>query len=261
MPFTPTHILAILPFTALRFLHLPFVALAIGSMIPDLPLFVRVWPGYQVTHSIPGLITGCLPLGIAAYLTFRILMERPLLALLPEEARSRLEFAIGEHRTISIIEIALASVAIVIGSATHVFWDSFTHIGRWGTQVVPALNKTEFSIYGKEIQRFELLQYGCTFVGLPLLAAIGYRWYRNQPAAGAVHRADSLSSTVRATICAMILAFSCTVAVIVWFEYRLPIGQRLHLTVTTSGLAFMVSVLVYCLAFQLIFRPRKLSSR
>ena len=50
MPFTPTHVLAILPIAALKRPALPFSALVIGSMIPDLPLFVPLSPDYGTTH-------------------------------------------------------------------------------------------------------------------------------------------------------------------------------------------------------------------
>ena len=36
--------------------------------------------------------------------------------------------------------VAEAAVAVVIVAASHVFWDSFTHRGRWGTRLVPRLN-------------------------------------------------------------------------------------------------------------------------
>lgn len=54
MPFTPTHVLAILPVAAVKRFPLPFSALVIGSMIPDLPLFLPWSPGYDQTHSVAG---------------------------------------------------------------------------------------------------------------------------------------------------------------------------------------------------------------
>jgi len=43
MPFTPTHVAAIVPISWLTRNRLPFSALAIGSMIPDLQLFLPAW--------------------------------------------------------------------------------------------------------------------------------------------------------------------------------------------------------------------------
>ena len=43
MPFTPTHVAAVVPIAWLSRQRLPFSALVIGSMIPDLHLFVPSW--------------------------------------------------------------------------------------------------------------------------------------------------------------------------------------------------------------------------
>src|SRR3954465_6574698 len=90
MPFTPTPALAIIPIAALGRGAPPFSALVIGSMIPDLPLFSPMSPAYDTTHSPPGLLSACLPLGLACFLLFQSLMKRPLLALLPEAIQRRI---------------------------------------------------------------------------------------------------------------------------------------------------------------------------
>jgi hypothetical protein len=66
VPFTPTHIAAILPVAAAAPRPFPFSALVVGSMIPDLPLFVTLPVTYATTHSITGLFLACLPLGMPA---------------------------------------------------------------------------------------------------------------------------------------------------------------------------------------------------
>ena len=53
------------------------LALVIGSMIPDLPLFVTIPVSYATTHSIAGLFVACLPLGLACFLAFQLVMKRP----------------------------------------------------------------------------------------------------------------------------------------------------------------------------------------
>ena len=40
MPFTPTHMIAVLPLARVR--AIPFSALALGSMVPDFPLYFRI---------------------------------------------------------------------------------------------------------------------------------------------------------------------------------------------------------------------------
>lgn len=54
MPLTLAHPAAVLP---LRRCGLPMAALVIGSMMPDVPLFMRWSSGYQVSHSYTGVFT------------------------------------------------------------------------------------------------------------------------------------------------------------------------------------------------------------
>ena len=63
MPFTPTHVVAVVPVAALCGRALPFSALAIGCMVPDFPLFVPFVTDYGMTHSIAGLFHGVLAVG------------------------------------------------------------------------------------------------------------------------------------------------------------------------------------------------------
>ncbi len=182
MPFTPTHILAILPITAVKHLRLPFSALVIGSMIPDFPLFVPLSPTYDTTHSVPGILTACLPLGLTWFLVFQLLMKRPLFALLPEAIRSRCLPQVKPCVEPGARFFASASLAIMAGAATHLFWDSFTHRGRWGTQLFPRLNEAALTIDGHAVPGYKLLQYGSTLVGLPcLLLLLARRLHRQAP--------------------------------------------------------------------------------
>ena len=73
----------VVPFAAVRRWRLPLSALAIGSMVPDLPLFLPGASNYQATHSAPGLITADLPLGLACFLAFQLLFKGFLFALMP----------------------------------------------------------------------------------------------------------------------------------------------------------------------------------
>ena len=134
MPFTPTHVAAVVPIA--RFApRLPFSALAVGSMIPDLHLFLPEWIPitFRLTHTVPGLVAGCLPLGMLMFLWFQVFAKEPLVHLLPDAARQRLHPYGRPTIETSYSFFSCVCLAIVIGAATHLFWDSFTHEGRWGT--------------------------------------------------------------------------------------------------------------------------------
>ncbi len=173
MPFTLTHIAAILPVAAAAPRAFPFSALVVGSMIPDIPLFVPLPITYATTHSITGIFLACVPLGMACLVTFQCLMKLPLLALLPELIRSRCASLSISHVEPTFKFFSSAALAILIGATTHVFWDSFTHQGRWGSSLFPQLNDNVLTIWGYHMPGYKALQYGSSLVLCPVYCATG----------------------------------------------------------------------------------------
>ena len=253
MPFTPAHILAIVPIVAIRRSPLPLSALVIGSMIPDLPLFVAFAPDYGDTHSVGGLFTACLPLGLAAILAFQLVMKRPLFLLLPAVIQRRCGDASASclrgPRT-----VIYAAIAVVIGAATHVFWDSFTHEGRWGTRQFPLLNETALTVAGHDFTGSKLLQYGCTAVGLPGLAVLAALWIARR-APGPPDGTPSLGARGKVAAAFVGVVVPASTAAAVWLRNGSPMYSRTFHAVTASGLSLMVVTLVYCLGFQARGRP------
>jgi hypothetical protein len=253
MPFTPTHVLAILPIDAIRIggRRLPFSALVVGSMIPDFPLFVPLSPDYGTTHSVAGLFLACLPLGLACFLVFQRLMKRPLLALLPQGVQSRCAALARLRFELTGRSLAAASAAIVIGAATHVFWDSFTHRGRWGTRQFPGLNDVAVTIAGQAMPGYKVLQYGSTVVGLPGLALGLWAWLSRRPPAP-VPEPDSqgagpgVPTAVKYSVYAIAVAVPTLAAAAAWHRQGASRYARLGRSITSAGLALLVTTLVYC---------------
>ncbi|MFK7817218.1 MAG: DUF4184 family protein [Planctomycetaceae bacterium] len=165
IPFTPTHIAAVVPIAAMR-TRLPFTALVIGSMVPDIAVFFPSLVAYLRTHSLVGVVTVCPLIGWACHSVFLAIMQRPLIALLPAWIQHRLP---EDREVFRWRESAAVLMASGLGAATHVFWDSFTHTGRWGTTLIPALNSVAFNYGDRTFLWSTTLQYGFTFVLLPVL--------------------------------------------------------------------------------------------
>jgi uncharacterized membrane protein (DUF485 family) len=253
MPFTPTHIVAILPIAGIKRFPLPFSALAIGSMIPDFPLFVAISPSYSTTHSIPGVITACLPLGLGCFLVFHVLMKRPLFALLPTAIQGRCRRIATRPIEPTLRFFAGASAAIVVGACSHVFWDSFTHRGRWGTQIFPHLNETALTIGDYAMAGAEVFQHGSTLVGLPLLLLFLTIWFlRQEPRS--LDDQPTLSPTTKVAANLVTIAVPLSVGLMVWQERGVPKINRLFHSITASGFALILIVLAYCLLFRAIER-------
>ena len=177
MPFTPTHVAAALPALPwLRGRHVPASALVIGSMIPDAGVFLPRYVDYGRTHSVGGLFTLCLPLGLAAFLMWEYFLKAPLVDLAPRWVRRRTTGGRGPRRAPLTVRTLLWAVGLTLaGAATHVFWDSFTHPGRWGVRAVPALNRVVLTlpdwapVREHAVPGYRVAQYGCTFVLLPVV--------------------------------------------------------------------------------------------
>jgi hypothetical protein len=254
MPFTPTHVLAVIPIAAFCRGTLPFSALVIGSMIPDFPLFSPLSPSYETTHSAVGLLSACLPLGLACFVLFHSSMKRPLLALLPRAIQARCASLPAPPVGPSPWALVPTSVAIVVGAATHLVWDSFTHRGRWGMRLLPGLNETALTMWGHAMPGFKVLQYGSTVIGLPCLMLLLAIWLlRRNPAGPGGRPGLSVPSKVVALLVAA--AIPASVTVLVWRRDDLSQDERLGRSITLSGLVLMMATFVYCLAFHAIAKP------
>jgi hypothetical protein len=135
------HPAAVLP---LRRLGLPLTALVIGSLVPDLPLYLGWSEGYALFHSPLGVVTVDLLAGMLLMVLWFSLARDALVDLSPSAVRSRL----APRARLAARQWALAPLAVAIGAATHVFWDSFTHPGRWGARHVDWLQSQHEGVLG-----------------------------------------------------------------------------------------------------------------
>ena len=179
MPFTATHIAAVVPIAAMD-RRLPFTALAIGSMMPDVPLFFPWLTDYAVTHSALGVMTSCVPLGMLAFLLYESIVKIPLVCLLPEWIQRRLPCRGMPQLSASPGFWLRVVMCLTIGAYSHVFWDSFTHANRWGVELVPLLQR-RYLLGTWSLPGYRIVQYGCSFILLPLLAGLAQVYLKRQP--------------------------------------------------------------------------------
>ncbi len=187
MPFTPSHAVVALPF-----LRGPLVpgAVAVGAMAPDLPLFVRFSPlTYAHTHSFTWMPATVL-LALGLLLTWRCLLRPAVGDLAPRAIAARLPpgwdagAAAGARETFALRARVRPSVsgglftllALAIGVATHIVWDSFSHFGRAGVLALPALDQAWGPLPG-----YQWVQYVSSVFGLVVLAGWLLRRLRRAP--------------------------------------------------------------------------------
>jgi hypothetical protein len=185
MPFTLSHIAAVLPaYRPLARAHL-FTAAVIGSMVPDFGLLL---PGYvprPQTHSLAGLVTFCLPMGLLVFWLTMLLFRPAILEVLPDGAYLRLRAGPEPASILSLRAWLRASVALLLGAITHLIWDAFTHENARGVRMFPLLTDYGPQMGGHTLHLWRWLQYGSSVFGLVVVAAALVVWMRDAPAPAA----------------------------------------------------------------------------
>ena len=264
MPFTPSHAVVALPFV-----RTPLVpaAVAIGAMAPDLPLFVRGLPlHYGFTHEF-GWLPATIALAFALLLVWRLLLRPAVRELSPRGLAVRLPgewdagagpaireaLAIsGSPARVSWRGMLLLVISLAIGVVSHIVWDLFTHEGRWGTTVIPALASEWGPLPG-----FKWLQHGSSVIGLAIIGIWMLVW---------LVRRDTEASVIRVLPSWVRVAWwvSLPVVLLIAWGWGLTVFGPLDAEFTVAHLAYRVLppacalwgalTIVLCVVIQLLRR-------
>jgi hypothetical protein len=173
MPITPAHAAAAWPLHR-AFRRLPAAALVIGTMAPDLEYVLRMEPYGKFGHSPQGLFVFCLPATLIVWWAWRTAIRPALTPLLPPGLRAAAE-APAPGRAGDAVPLAI--VAALLGAATHILWDGFTHSTGWAVALFPAMMRTPAGFRG--YPWYSLAQYCSSLVGGVIgLAWIAAEWRR-----------------------------------------------------------------------------------
>jgi hypothetical protein len=178
MPFTISHAAAVLPFARPLARWRLLSAAVIGSMVPDFGWFMPWRPARFETHSADALLTFCLPVGLASYWMFQLLMRKPIMELLPPGAYARWHWSQAPANYRSAKQWILAACGLLAGAITHLVWDGFTHEGGRGVRMLPILEEPVAYIDGHQVKGLQLVQDLNSLIGLiavVLLVAYGLR--------------------------------------------------------------------------------------
>ncbi len=134
MPFTLSHVVAILP---LARAPLAPAALAIGAMTPDIPYFLPVNVDRDFSHSLAGVPTIDLLVGLATFVVWIAVLRAPALDYGPAWLRERLGDEARWRVNGPVLSWLLVIVALELGILSHLFLDLFTHEGGWLETIAP----------------------------------------------------------------------------------------------------------------------------
>jgi hypothetical protein len=170
MPFTVSHAAAVLPFLRTP---LPAAALVIGSMTPDLPFFVPVHVPRALTHSVTGAVTVDLLIGSLAIALWWGVLRAPAIDMMPRPLRERIGPIAWRLTPTGIVWLV---VALLIGIATHLAWDSFTH-AHYVSDLLPVL-QTPIDLVLITVPLYTVLHAVSSLVGGVILTIWVVSWLR-----------------------------------------------------------------------------------
>ena len=222
----------------------------VGSMAPDFPYIVGSTAYRSLGHHLPGLIAFTLPASLAALWLFHNVIKRPVVGLFPVSVQERLHGFTGEFSFGGAARFLAIVGSIVLGVATHVVWDAFTHAHTWPWDHIHWLQgRTRIPFLGP-MPRYFAMQYASTIAGLLVLGIWGWLWYRDTPVIRPPNPASRPKSRFLLAVMMLVVA-----GVAGYVRARVMVGAPmtagsfdhflLYFGVTALDLAFC-EVLLYC---------------
>ncbi|MEF9908439.1 DUF4184 family protein [Streptomyces sp. P9-A2] len=221
MPFTLSHPAAVLPLMRRPFSRAALVA---GAVAPDMPYFVATtglpvnaqswyepFVNATTTHTALGAATVTLPYALTLWGLARA-GRRPLATLLPPAAVPSRPRTAGTP----VRRAGWIALSVLIGIATHLVWDSFTHHAGFMVAHTPWLTSTAVGSLTWE----RTLQHASTIGGLAAVAV--YVWRGRARLLGGKGRTGPGNATRHRTLLAMALLTAAGAVTHVWWRLTGP---------------------------------------
>jgi len=186
MPFTFSHPAITLPLTYLPRQWISLTGLVIGSLTPDFEYFLRMRIESSYSHTIVGLFWFNLPLGLLLAFIFHNIVRDSLLDNLPVFLKSRFStlrrFDWNKYFKKNWLVV---TISILIGAASHIFWDNFTHNYGFFVETTPAL-ANKINLLGMQVPIFKILQHSSSIIGGLLIVYAIYKLPKDSKIIGSV---------------------------------------------------------------------------
>ncbi|HZY79995.1 MAG TPA: DUF4184 family protein [Cyclobacteriaceae bacterium] len=232
MPFTLSHSAAVLP--VLRSKYFSATGLIIGTMAPDFEYFFRMNVQGIYGHTLWGILYFDVPVSLVLALLFHGVVKKNLIDQLPVFFQSRFQAVrnfdfysyIRSHKLIFIY-------SVIIGTATHIIWDGFTHQRQYFVQALPQIYEgTTVPFMGVDYPLWYALQGISTVVGGLLIL-----WY--------VFRMKQVEGEYNRPGIAYWLLLAVIVAVITYVRMQFAYNNLKYVvTIITACSAFCIGITI-----------------
>lgn len=166
MPFTPAHPAIVLPLLKIDKRYVSATGLVVGSVVPDFEYFFKMHVSGEHGHTLAGIFYFDLPVAILLSLVYHEVMKRNFISNLPGFLQRRfIRFRSFEFLPYLKKYPLVILASMLVGIASHLFWDSFTHNGGYFTKVLP-IYRYAVPFQGAKYPMFYALQHFSTLFGL-----------------------------------------------------------------------------------------------
>lgn len=147
-------------------------------MAPDFEYFIRFRPWGTLGHTFPGVFLLDLPVSLLVLWQFHAYAKEPLYMWLPDSVRQRIRLGPLAMPVKDAKQFALVCLSILIGVATHIVWDSFTHPSLWLYDRWQFLRQTVVLPFGMDREVARVIQHVSSVFGVVVLVFWLWNWYR-----------------------------------------------------------------------------------
>jgi hypothetical protein len=237
MPFTLAHPAIILPLAKSK--RFSLTALIAGSMVPDFEFFFQMREVENIGHHWYGIVLFDVAVAMLLCYVFHNLLRNLFIAHLPAVLQSRVvpcsAFSWNTYLAANKVKVLLS---ILIGIASHILWDGFTHDdGLFVTLMPGLLANTGWQFCNVPVYHF--LQWLSSIIGLGIVIYFVYELPQHKPAIA--QKTNNWYWPVLSSIIFMVLM----IRIVVWPQYNSFGG----LAIATMG-----SITYGWLAASLIFK-------
>lgn len=167
MPFTISHIVAVVPLYKRFRKYLSLSGLIMGSMVPDFEFFLRVTLYGIWSHHLKGIFYFDLPVALILIFVFHIWVRDTLLNYLPKQISGRFQQYKGfDWMSYFRKNYLTVVVSVILGILTHFCWDNFTHEPNYVSPFYFQILESNLKLGAFTIKLYGLLQILSSFFGL-----------------------------------------------------------------------------------------------
>lgn len=165
MPFTFSHPAILLPLKYFPKKWFSLTGLVIGSLTPDFEYFIRMRVQSIYSHTFYGIFWFDLPLAILLCFIFHNIIRNELYNNLPQVIKSRvLIFSFFNWNNYFKSNWIIVLISIIIGTTSHLFWDSFTHDHGYFVNHIDGL-RSSISFFNLKIPVLKIAQHLSSLIG------------------------------------------------------------------------------------------------